>query len=148
METESNKLNYEGYEIIKMSLEKNSNISDKEKEIGFLFKVVPEKEIGFEKVNIIEGVIIEPTETFKYKLEVIIKGNFKIENCKDEKEKKKYLLLNASAILFPYLRAQISLLSSQTDYENIILPVINFHQVIKGIPENELYLDSSQFREF
>src|SRR6056297_436936 len=113
MQDKKFKLEFDGYEIEKISLNKSKELSDNKKGIGFLFKMVPDKEKDFEKVNVIEGVIIEPSEEFGYKLEVVIRGNFRISNCGDDKDKYKFLLTNASAILFPYLRAVVSMVSSQ-----------------------------------
>ncbi|MBK5263218.1 MAG: protein-export chaperone SecB [Peptostreptococcaceae bacterium] len=142
------KLEFDGYKIEKISLEMSNEIVDSKKGIGFLFKMVPDKENEFERVNIIEGVFIEPSEDFGYRLEVIVRGNFRISNCENDKEKYKLLLTNASAILFPYLRAEVSMVSSQIEFENVTLPVMNFYEVFRNQELEDLLLDYKQFKEF
>ena len=142
------KLKFEGYIIEKISLDRINESSDSKKEIGFMFKMIPDKESEFERANIIEGVLIEPSKDFGYKLEVVICGNFRISNCEDDKEKYKFLLTNASAILFPYLRAAVSMVSSQIEFENVMLPVMNFYEVFSSQELEELLIDYKQFKEF
>lgn len=148
MEKDDLKLKFDGYEIQKIYLDRDNDSVSSEEEIGFLFKMVPEKEKGFERVNIIEGVRIESSDEFGYKLEVIIKGKFRVLNCEEDSEKYKLLRTNASAILFPYLRALVGMVSSQTEYENIVLPVMNFDNLFKQQKLEDLLLDYKEFEEF
>lgn len=64
----------------------------------------------------------------KYDIEVEMSGIFEI-SIKSEFEEK-MLAKNTTAILFPYLRSQLTLLSSQPGFEPIILPVININALI------------------
>lgn len=141
-------LKFDGYEVKRIILDKENKISNDCNNIGFLFKIVPNAEKNFNKINIIEGVLIKPSKEFDYKLEVIIKGNFRILNCESDDEKYKYILSNAAAILFPYLRATVSIISSQLEYENIVLPVTNFHKLFKNQKLEELLLDVDQYEDF
>lgn len=148
MNTPKLNLNFSGYEVEKISITKNEEITNINKEMGFLFKIAPETEENYKKVNIIEGVLIEPSENFKYKLEVIIHGNFTISNCSDDKEKLDFLLSNASAILYPYLRSLVSLLTSQIECSEVILPITNFYKLFESIDYKDIILDSKQFNDF
>ena len=142
------KLIFDGYEIEKISLNQSDEIPNSDEGIGFLFKIAPEKEHEFERVNVIEGVMIDPSENFRYKMEIIVRGNFILSNCEDDEEKYKLLLTNASAILFPYLRAIVSMVSSQIDSGNFVLPVMNFYEVFRQQSLKDLLLDCHRFRAF
>ena len=63
-------------------------------------------------------------------------------------KKKKMLKENCAAILFPYVRSLVSLLSSQTDYTKVILPVINFVNLIEDVKDEDITLESSLFIDF
>lgn len=64
----------------------------------------------------------------KYEIEVEIAGYFSIE----EKSllAKNVLEKNTVAILFPYLRSQLTLLTSQPGFEPVILPVLNINALM------------------
>ena len=139
-------LKFHGYDIEKVLIEKKDGL-DGSDEFSIFYKIIP-SDSSFDKVNIIQGVLIEATENFPYTIEVKIRGNFTISNSKDIKSKKKMLKENCAAILFPYVRSLVSLLSSQTDYTKVILPVINFVNLIEDVNNEDITLDSSLFIDF
>ena len=55
---------------------------------------------------------------------------------------------NCAAILFPYVRSLVSLLSSQTDYTKITLPAINFVNLIEDIKDEDIILSNNLFIDF
>jgi preprotein translocase subunit SecB len=145
----SKDLRFRGYEVIKMNVNKVYDIDHSVKEnIGFMFKIIPKDKTEFQKVNIIQGVKINATENYPFEIEVVLKGNFEIGDNLEYKDKLQLLLTNASAILFPYLRATVSLISSQLDYEKILLPVINFTKIFRKADLEKLILEPSQFEDF
>lgn len=46
------------------------------------------------------------------------------------------LNVNAPAIMFPYVRAQLTLLTAQPETEPIVLPVVNFQKIYEKSKEN------------
>lgn len=150
MNCKSLQLSFEGYEIIKANLVKVKDIDnlDNESNIGFLIKIIPNKNNDFDQVNIILGIQIKPSIDFNYKVETVVKGNFRLSNCQSDEERMQYVLVNCSAILFPYVRSYISILTSQLACEQLILPVMNIYKTIDSIPIEELISDSSQFEYF
>ena len=48
---------------------------------------------------------------------------------------KKLLTNNAVAILFPYLRSQLTLLTSQPGFEPVILPVLNINALLNDVDD-------------
>ena len=150
MNNESLQLNFDGYEVIKANLVKVKEVEslDEESDIGFLIKIIPNKKKNYNQVNIILGIQIQPSSSFNYNVETIIKGNFNLSNCKDDNERMKYVLINCSAILFPYVRSYISMLTSQLSCEQLILPVMNIYEAVEAVPIEELVNDSTLFEEF
>ncbi|MDD2587078.1 MAG: protein-export chaperone SecB [Syntrophomonadaceae bacterium] len=70
-------------------------------------------------------------------LNVTIMGLFNIEDSNsDEKSIMKYYQINALAILFPYLRALISDITSKGSSRPLILPTINIVKLIKDKETN------------
>ena len=55
---------------------------------------------------------------------------------------------NCAAILFPYVRSLVSLLSSLTDYTKITLPAINFVNLIEDIKDEDIILSNNLFTDF
>lgn len=55
-----------------------------------------------------------------------IEGLFEFDSDLDETQKNNFFDINAPAILYPYVRAYISSLTSLSGFNHIILPTINF----------------------
>jgi preprotein translocase subunit SecB len=64
----------------------------------------------------------------EFDIETCICGIFEFEGDKDFGSK--LLSHNSVAILFPYLRSQITILTSQPGFEPIVLPVININRLL------------------
>lgn len=73
-------------------------------------------------------VIVEKEN--EYTASVSISGYCEIDD--GAKDKDIVLQVNAPAILFPYARAQLSLVTAQPETEPIVLPVINFQQLYEN----------------
>ena len=73
------------------------------------------------KYRVILKVTAEKAE--EYTVEVQITGYCEIDECCPDKDV--LLKKNAVAILFPYVRAELSLLTAQPGTEPIVLPVVN-----------------------
>ena len=64
----------------------------------------------------------------EFDIETCINGIFEFDG--DKEFGSKLLSHNTVAILFPYLRSQITILTSQPGFEPIVLPVININRLI------------------
>ncbi|KDR96807.1 preprotein translocase subunit SecB [Peptoclostridium litorale DSM 5388] len=148
MSRESVYLSFENYEVEKINLNKTKECTNESEPFGLLFKVVPDKEKNFEKINVYQGISVEPSQDFQYKLEIVIKGNFTVNEGMGDDEKLRLISVNASAILFPYLRSLVSLVTSQLDYEKIILPVMNFHAMFDDADIGDIVVSPESFEEF
>ena len=66
-----------------------------------------------------------------YRLEIVLSGYFSFEsNAKLGKNEKDMLISrNSVAILMPYLRSEVSILTAQPDVECVVLPVFNINNM-------------------
>jgi len=58
------------------------------------------------------------------------------------------LIVNASAILFPYVRAVTSVMTSQLECEAVILHTINFHKFFEGVNKEDIFVECDKFEDF
>lgn len=70
-----------------------------------------------------------------YRLDVTLHGDFSISGGLNDDNM--YLTTNAVAILFPYLRSQLTLLTTQPGLSPIILPPINVNKLMKQHNEKQ-----------
>lgn len=111
------------------------------KRLGFSTKNNNESQIGIaaHKEKISEGkyqvsLSLKATKEREYEAVVTITGYCEIDE--DTPYKDKILSENAVAILFPYVRAQMTLLTAQPETEPLIIPAVNVSALIKQANEN------------
>lgn len=68
-------------------------------------------------------------------LEITICGLFTIQED-DEALKRELAEKNTLSIMFPYLRSQITLVTTQPDFKPIVLPAININALVEEEKEN------------
>lgn len=68
----------------------------------------------------------------EYMLEIILTGYFVLENTKGltQEMKKALVTKNTVAILMPYLRSEVSILTAQPGVECVVLPAFNINRVM------------------
>lgn len=76
-------------------------------------------------------VISELDDEFQINISIV--GKFEI-NCEDDVMKKELISKNSVAILFPYLRSELTIITAQPGFEPIIIPPININALLD---ENE-----------
>lgn len=69
-------------------------------------------------------------------ISVRCKGLFKFENVTNLEEIPDFFYRNCIAILFPYVRAYISLVTTQANVPGIILPTYNLSNLEEGLRKN------------
>jgi Preprotein translocase subunit SecB len=69
----------------------------------------------------------------EYSFEISLTGFFAIEDCPDITQELKDDLVskNAVAILMPYLRSEVSLLTAQPGMECVVLPAFNINKMLE-----------------
>ena len=71
-------------------------------------------------------------------IEVEIIGEFKFANEISEKDRIKFLKINGAAILYPYIRAYISNISSfDKEASAIIIPTVNFQKIYENDEDSD-----------
>ncbi len=79
--------------------------------------------------KVLLGCILEQERA--YKISIDLTGDFEIDNdVLDNDLKKKLLTQNTVAIMMPYLRSQITLLTAQPGFQAIVLPPINVQSIV------------------
>jgi preprotein translocase subunit SecB len=69
-------------------------------------------------------------------VEISCKGNFKFENVSSFEEIPEFFYRNSIAILFPYVRAYLSLVTTQANVPGIILPTYNLTSLENDLRAN------------
>lgn len=67
-----------------------------------------------------------------FNLDLSITGYFKYDSECSIEEVEKLILINGIAILFPYLRAMITTITSNSGYLPIIIPTININKLLNS----------------
>lgn len=123
---------FDSFIIQKSLFELNQNNEVGELSVGFK----SEGKLDFEKgkFNLELGIFIsDSTEALKIEIDSI--GYFNFENL-DKDSLSNFLFVNAPAILFPYLRAYISSLTTLSGIRPIILPTLNLTSLREDLESN------------
>jgi preprotein translocase subunit SecB len=70
--------------------------------------------------------------------EISCKGNFKFENISSFEQIPEFFYRNSIAILFPYVRAYLSLVTTQANVPGIILPTLNLSNLEAELRTNTI----------
>ena len=68
-------------------------------------------------------------------LEIVVSGIFEFNAELKDEQKQIIITKNTMAILFPYLRAQVTLMTSQPDVEPVVLPAININSLLQNLED-------------
>lgn len=136
-------LRFLGYELEQIIFKRNLNYNNSE-ESNILPKInanIIYKNEKKTEANIIIGIKYNIEENLPFTLELIIRGFFVFKE-KDQK----IVFQNGTAIMYPYIRSIITDITSKTNYTPLILPTMNFYEVLyKNIEDytlvSEKYLD-------
>lgn len=79
-------------------------------------------------------LILKGNKPEEYIFEISLTGYFSIEtdDTIDDKLKNALVTKNTVAILMPYLRSELSLLTAQPGVECVVLPAFNINKVLEG----------------
>ena len=114
--------------------------------VNFKSKIDLQVEFGFsfnkrEYGEFVSSIRIIGTKKDEYNFVVRASGYFQISEAVEDSD----ILIqqNAIAIVFPYIRSQISLLTAQPEVDPVILPPMNIAQMVKESIENQHKTESS-----
>lgn len=79
-------------------------------------------------------LILKGKKEEEYSFEISLTGYFSFDNDEqvDEKLKSELIRKNTLAILMPYMRSQVSLLTAQPEMECVVLPAFNINNLLKN----------------
>lgn len=119
-----------------LSFKREDFHSEQPLETKFSFRFLSEQD-----QNIVVSVRVEGEKSGEYHFRVQISGYFEL----DEQANKRDVLIrqNAVAILFPYLRSQVSLLTTQPGVEPVILPPLNIAKMVEQAISNHQAAEDS-----
>lgn len=135
-------LRFENYLVENLKFTVNYNFDKESKN-----RIIPELAFGLikskddsKKFNVIIGFSYNKENNQPFLLEGMLRGFFTIGEDGSEE-----ILLNAFAILFPYVRSLITEISRYSSIIPIIIPTINITKAIEDL--NSIKIDSSNYRE-
>lgn len=111
---------------------KNFLVKDNNKNINTSVRVGME-ETDSTSYRVVLGVMVENSD--EYTVEVQATAYISIDETLNVPEKT--IKKNVAAILFPYVRAQLTLVTSQPETEPIVLPAVNVSTIIDSIDEDK-----------
>ena len=128
------KLNHLLFDEITFNRVNFKSKNDLQVEFGFAFN---KRENG----ELVSCIRIIGTKKDEYNFVVRASGYFQISEAVEDSD----ILIqqNAIAIVFPYIRSQISLLTAQPEVDPVILPPMNIAQMVKESIENQHKTESS-----
>ena len=123
-----NKMYFDKLEFIRRG-EKNSN----ELRCAFEANISTSKEDHYRVALTLRG-----EKQDEYDLEMVLIGLFRIDTASEMKAEQKETIIrkNAIAILMPYLRSQLSIMTAQPEVESQILPPMNIAKMFEEAQEN------------
>lgn len=127
---------FKNYLVNEATLKVNFDFSGREN-VDLSFDIQSDYKIEENNFFVTLGVVIFPeakTNDYPFYMKVEISGLFEVEEGIDENTKINFIERNALTILFPYVRALLSVYSSNSNIGTIILPPIN---VVKYLEEKK-----------
>lgn len=77
------------------------------------------------------GCVIQEKSNDSIHIDISINGQFSFSEKVEKEEQEELITKNAMAILFPYLRAEISILTAQPGIPPVVLPAFNINQLFE-----------------
>ena len=130
---EDSKFQFKGFNIIRSLIERNENKASQKINLGFAPKGFINKNDSNFQLQL--GVRIED-ENKSFKIEIDAIANYVFENKESLNNLSKFFYVNAPALLFPYIRAYISILTNLSGFEPINLPTLNMTRLGEDLRKN------------
>ncbi len=132
---EANVLHFLGYTVDELTFKlKPADTVDTEKSIELLPKLSRKIEkTNDENYSISIGVTLDQ-EDLPFTAQVSMTGRFLLQGIKNPEQTMK---VNAAAILYPYVRAAISMLTTLANVPPVVLPPVNFVKLFEESAKEE-----------
>lgn len=87
-------------------------------------------QIGLDENGIYKvTLVLNGTKQDEYNVVISLSGFFKVEGQVEDKIVQDLINKNAVAILMPYLRSELTLLTAQPDTDSVVLPPFNINKM-------------------
>lgn len=140
-QSQKSSLSFSGFKILKSSIEINEEKRPSEIEISFGLRGEIKQSEGSFKLYL-RSLISDSEKAINIDVETLASFVIDKEGLAD-KNYMDFVLLNSPAILFPYIRAYITSLTSLSGINPIQIPIMNMTN-LKGILENNLVVIDSK----
>lgn len=146
MKTLSSEITFHGYTVDKLSFLPKSPANETDKSSSTFFipsftREIEGNEAGDCRVTL-TAIVGQPDDNIPFTALVSITGQFKVPDVDKAHE---IMEVNGTAILFPYLRAVMTQLTSAANLPPIYLPTINLVEMLrakgKAEPDNKMHND-------
>lgn len=120
-------LTFKNYVANEVIFKSNFNFSGRE-DVEIKFDINSSNSVEGNNFILTLGVIVFPEaeiNDYPFTMKVEVSGLFKVDSNISDDTKRDFIERNAIAILFPYVRAMLSLYSSNSNVGTIVLPPIN-----------------------
>ena len=89
-------------------------------------------QIGLDENGIYKvTLVLNGTKQDEYDIVISLSGFFKFEGQVEDKMGQDLISKNAVAILMPYLRSEVTLLTAQPDTDSVVLPPFNINKLFE-----------------
>lgn len=80
------------------------------------------------------SLVLKGNKEKEYTMEIVLSGYFSFDSTEELTEEFKQTLINQNtvAIMMPYMRSQVSLLTAQPEVDCVVLPPFNISKMIEG----------------
>lgn len=125
------KLKFVDYFVSNLKYSINDDFDD-ENTVKLKINIIPNFKLEDDNILIVEltCLLFEKGEEYPFYLELTLVGTFEFNNS-TEKEIENYKKVNTVSILFPYVRAIISNITTLMNVNPVILPTINVVNLIE-----------------
>lgn len=90
-------------------------------------------EIGLNEDGIYKvRLVLNGTKQDEYNIVIGISGFFRIKGQVEDKTMRDLITKNAVAIMMPYLRSELTLLTAQPNTESVVLPPFNINKMFEN----------------
>ena len=124
------KMQFKGYDVNKLFFEQVKGFGGSKYNVNpqFFKKILKLAENQYD-ITLGCRVISTEEEPFSFNIEVVLTGHFIVDNMSEEEN---YLINeNAVAILFPYIRSTLSMLTLNANKNSLVLPTLNIVNLFK-----------------
>lgn len=90
-------------------------------------------QIGFDEDGIYKvTLVLNGAKKDEYDIVISVSGFFRVDGQVEDKTAENLITKNAVAILMPYLRSELTLLTAQPNTESVVLPPFNINKMFEN----------------